>query len=208
MRITVLAKAPVAGRSKTRLQSRWTPEQAAALAEAALVDTLETVAAVPDVTRTLVLEGRPGSWVPAGFTIRPQVEGDLAARIHAALLDAQEPTLLIGMDTPQLTALDLTTGLAQLSCAEATLGLASDGGWWALGLATPGRHGDLVLGIPTSTDRTGELQHRALVRAGLSVATLRTLRDVDTPFDADAVADLVPTSRFGSLVRSLSRSAA
>lgn len=206
MRIIVLAKAPVAGLSKTRLQTRWSPDQAAALAEAALLDTLATVAAVPRVRRELVLDGDPGGWVPEGFTVRPQASGDLATRIHAALVEADAPTLLIGMDTPQATVADLTRGLAHLRTHAATIGLAADGGWWALGLANPCQHGDLVLGIPTSTERTGALQVAALEH--LSVARLPTLRDVDTPADADAVAALIPASRFGSLVAALTRAAA
>ena len=45
--LAVIAKAPVAGRVKTRLTPPCTPEQAAALAEAALRDTLDAVRATP-----------------------------------------------------------------------------------------------------------------------------------------------------------------
>lgn len=208
MRVIVLAKAPVAGRSKTRLQTRWSPEQAAALAQAALFDTLETVAGLPGVRRDLVLEGAPGDWLPAGFRVRPQAQGDLAARLHAALATSHEPTLLVGMDTPQLTAEVLQQGLGQLVDHDATLGAAVDGGWWALGLRDPQAHAYLVLGVPTSTGVTGQLQRAQLSRAGLSVAVLPVLRDVDEPADAEHVAVLVPSSRFGRLVRSLLEPAA
>ena len=45
--VVVLAKAPVPGRVKTRLCPPCTPAEAALLAEAALVDTLCAVGAVP-----------------------------------------------------------------------------------------------------------------------------------------------------------------
>lgn len=199
MRIIVLAKAPVAGRSKTRLQSRWSPHQAAALAEASLTDTLETVARVPGVSRELVLEGEVGDWLPAGFDVRAQAAGDLGERIYAALVACAEPTLLIGMDTPQVTAAQLLSALRCLDDHDAALGLASDGGWWALGFAEPAAHAHRVKGVPTSLPTTGQQQRVRL--AGLLVADLDVLRDVDLPEDADAVAELAPHGRFAELVR-------
>ena len=203
MRVVVLAKAPTAGVSKTRLQARWEPQQVALIAEAALADTLGTVSRLSGVHLELVLDGAPGPWLPAGFHVRPQVAGDLATRLCAALAGSRLPTVLVGMDTPQLRLAHLELGLEQLADADATLGPAEDGGWWALGLAAPVRHAHLVLGVPTSTHLTGRLQQARLDRAGLVTAALPTLRDVDLPEDADHVADLIPDSRYGTLVRSL-----
>ena len=45
--VVVIAKEPIPGRVKTRLTPPFTPQQAAALAEAALADTLAAVAAAP-----------------------------------------------------------------------------------------------------------------------------------------------------------------
>ena len=53
--LMVLAKAPVAGRVKTRLTPPLTPDQAAALARAAIRDTLATALSVPGVRVVLVL---------------------------------------------------------------------------------------------------------------------------------------------------------
>ena len=52
--LLVIAKQPVPGRVKTRLVPPCTYEQAAALAEAALADTLHTVLTVPAGRRVLV----------------------------------------------------------------------------------------------------------------------------------------------------------
>src|ERR1700754_224288 len=61
--LIVIAKAPVAGRVKTRLCPPCTPRQAAALAEAALRDTLAAMAlAGRDLRRAIVLDGAPGAW--------------------------------------------------------------------------------------------------------------------------------------------------
>lgn len=62
--LLVIAKEPRPGRVKTRLTPPFSPRQAAALAEAALVDTLLAVAAAPVRRRVLVLDGTPGPWLP------------------------------------------------------------------------------------------------------------------------------------------------
>ena len=104
--IAVIAKAPVAGRSKTRLTPPCTPEQAAALASAALADTLAAVAATPGARRVLVLDGAPGPWLRPGFEVLAQRGAGLAERLAAAFADIGEPALVVGMDTPQLTPRD------------------------------------------------------------------------------------------------------
>ncbi|GII97854.1 hypothetical protein CLV28_2217 [Sediminihabitans luteus] len=207
--VVVLAKEPVAGRSKTRLHAEFTPEQAADLARAALEDTFDAVLAVPDVARVLVLDGDPGTWVPSGFDVLHQVTGGLDRRLAAAFAATAEehegPILLVGMDTPQLAArgegghgLDL--GAVDLTGADAVLGLADDGGFWAIGLPRGDRHfyDSVFHGIPMSTDTTGQAQLDRLREFGLRVTLLPTLRDVDLPDDARAVAHAAPGTRFAT----------
>ena len=123
--LLVIAKQPVPGRVKTRLVPPCTPEQAAALAEAALADTLHTVLKVPARRRVLVLEGKPGAWLPPGFDIVPQCGGSLDERLADAFAAVGGPALLIGMDTPQLTP-DLLT--VDWQAADAVFGPALGGG--------------------------------------------------------------------------------
>jgi uncharacterized protein len=54
-----------------------------------------------------------------------------------------------------------------------------------------------------STTRTGAIQRARLVAAGLRVADLPQLRDVDTAADAVAVARQAPHSRFAARAREL-----
>jgi rSAM/selenodomain-associated transferase 1 len=205
--LLVLAKAPVAGRVKTRLCPPFTPAEAAQLAEAALRDTLAAVAQTPAVARTAVLEGQPGAWLPPSFTVLPQRGGGLDERLAAAFDDAwaqtDAPLLLVGMDTPQLTAALLTAAVDQLLSAgtDAVLGLAADGGWWALGLRRP--DASLLLGVPMSTDTTGAAQRARLADAGLRVALLPVLIDVDDAEDARTVAAQCPATRFAEVHRAL-----
>ena len=196
--LLVIAKSPVPGRVKTRLVPPCTYEQAAALAEASLADTLQTVAGVPAARRVLVLDGEPGPWLLPGFDVVPQCGGPLDERLAAAFAAVRGPALLIGMDTPQVTQALLTMDWHD---DDAVLGLAADGGFWALGLRRPDPA--LLRGVPMSTHATGAVQRARLVAAGLRVADLPQLRDVDTAADAVAVARQAPRSRFAARARGL-----
>lgn len=201
MKLLVIAKAPVPGEVKTRLCPPLTSEQAAALARAALEDTLAAVDQVRGVEPVLVLHGDPGPWIPGTFTVIPQRGDGLAERIASAFDDAGGPAFLVGMDTPQVTPRLLSEAVRRLAApgVDAVLGLAEDGGWWGVGL----RHTDprVFEDVPMSTRGTGAAQQARLMELGLVVdGTLPVLRDVDRYEDAVAVAACVPESRFGAAV--------
>lgn len=202
VQLLVLAKAPVAGRVKTRLCPPLTAQQAADVAEAALLDTLDAVRRTEVRRRVLVLDG---SFAAAGFEVLPQRGDGLDERLAAAFDDgwsaAQLPMLLIGMDTPEVTPEGLATAVEALVRTGCVLGLAEDGGWWALGLDRP--DASLLLGIPTSQDDTGALQRDRLLASGRKVFDLPVLRDVDAIGDLLAVAELAPDGRFAATVRTI-----
>ncbi|MCC5575807.1 DUF2064 domain-containing protein [Microtetraspora sp. AC03309] len=191
--LLVIAKEPVPGRVKTRLVPPYTFEQAALLAEAALSDTLAAVLAAPARRRVLVLDGGVGPWLPEGFEVIQQCEGGLDERLASAFGSVGGPSLLIGMDTPQVAPELLAVGWDGV---DAWFGLALDGGFWALGLREPDP--ELLRGIPVSTPGTGAAQLLRLREAGLRVAELPVLRDVDTAEDVVAVAALAPLTRFAA----------
>ena len=209
--LMVLAKSPVPGRVKTRLSPACTPEQAAALAEAALADTLETLGRVPAGRRVLVLEGAPGRWLPPGWEVLPQAGGGLDVRLAQAFaaVAGEAPALLVGMDTPQLSARTLAEALspAGRTGVDAWFGPAVDGGFWTLGLARPSAElaRQLLLGVPMSTATTGAVLRGRLAAAGLRVAALPALTDVDTVAEAAEVAELAPHTRFAETWRMVSR---
>ncbi|CAM5634529.1 glycosyl transferase [Streptomyces avidinii] len=200
--LLVIAKEPVPGRVKTRLTPPFTPAEAAGLAEAALADTLAAVARTPAGRRVLVLEGRPGPWLPSGFEVVPQCAGSLDLRLAAAFAACTGPALLIGMDTPQVTP-DLLA--VDWSAHDAWFGPAVDGGFWALGLAVPDPA--LLRGVPMSTAGTGAAQYERLRAAGLRTGRLPLLRDVDTAQDAHLVAAEAPEGRFAAELAALAHPA-
>src|SRR5437879_3056069 len=103
-RILVLAKAPVPGRVKTRLCPPCTPHEAAALADAALADTLAAALASRRAGRVvLALDGPSGWWSDTGADVIAQRGDGLDERLALALADVGGPVLVIGMDTPHVT---------------------------------------------------------------------------------------------------------
>jgi glycosyltransferase A (GT-A) superfamily protein (DUF2064 family) len=200
--VVVLAKDPVPGRVKTRLQTRFSPVEAARLARAAIADTFAAVRAARPARMIAAWDGTGTDAVPADVEVVVQVDGGLDVRIEAALgnafVGADGPVLLVGMDTPQLTAADLDI---DWTSTDAVLGLTPDGGYWVIGLRSfvPG----CVLGVPMSTDHTGSDQLDRLRSLGLRVTLLGELDDVDTPADAAIVAQRSPELGFARVYRCL-----
>lgn len=201
MDLIVLAKEPVPGRVKTRLCPPCTPTEAAAIAEAALTDTLEAACSSGADRVVLALDGRPGDWCPGSVDVVGQGTGGLPERLTHAWSATSGPALQIGMDTPQLSADTLDSAMATLLTdgVDAVLGPAIDGGWWAIGLRRP--HRLAFAGLPTSTPDTGLRQAGRLAELGLTTRELELERDVDTWSDALAVAQQSPGTRFAELVR-------
>ena len=122
----------------------------------------------------------------------PQRGGGLDERIAAAMWDTYAslpvPVVLIGMDTPQVTAGLLEAAVEPLArtMADSAFGPAEDGGFWMLGLRLPDP--DLTLGVPMSEPVTGRAQLVRLVQAGLRIHMTPELVDVDTLAEAARVA--------------------
>jgi rSAM/selenodomain-associated transferase 1 len=201
--LMVIAKSPVPGRVKTRLCPPCSPTEAATLAEAALGDTLATLAQVSAPARVLALDGEVGPWFAGGYNVVRQQGDGLAARLTHAFSAIRGPALLVGMDTPQCTVAlieEAAHGLTQPG-VDAVLGPAYDGGWWCIGFREP---------VPGAFDRvemssanTFRQQHERLIALGLRVHLLPALRDVDTIDDAKAVARIAPDTRFARTLRDL-----
>ena len=198
-----MAKDPRPGHVKTRLCPPCTPAQAAALAEAALLDTLAAVEAARCERRVLALDGDPARWRGRGLEVVPQRGAGLAERLAALFEDLGGPALVIGMDTPQVTPALLEAGLAALAGpeADAVLGPATDGGYWTIGLSRPDARA--LTSVPMSSPDTGRRQRERLEELGMRIAELPALQDFDTLEDARAVAALAPHTRFAAAVAAL-----
>lgn len=213
-RVLVVAKAPVAGRVKTRLGADIGDEAAAEVAAACLLDTIDAATAAVGAERChLSLAGDLAEAVRgdeilaalAGWSTAAQVGDGFDERLahaHAAVAASGPGAVVqVGMDTPQVTPDLLLDAAAPLATHDAVLGPADDGGWWVLALRDPA-DAAVLAGVEMSTPSTYDDTRAALLVAGLSVGGTATLNDVDTVADAEAVLAAVATgSRFAGAWR-------
>jgi glycosyltransferase A (GT-A) superfamily protein (DUF2064 family) len=212
--VLVVAKAPEPGRAKTRLAATVGDRVAADIAAAALLDTLDAVAAAPVATRVVALTGDLDRAAGAdairqrleSFRVIGQRGDEFADRLANAHADASKafagrPVLQIGMDTPQVTAELLADCARRLLETRAVLGLAYDGGWWVLGVQTPAA-AECLRTVPMSRSDTGELTLKALRDNGIDVTPVQPLADIDVVDDIATVRDACePASRFARVTR-------
>jgi len=201
--LLVIAKDPLPGRAKTRLTPPCSADEAAELARASLLDTIDAIDRTPAARKVLVFEGDAGRWRREGFELVAQRGSGLGERLAAAFADVGSPALLVGMDTPQLTPALLLEGIRALGDPEvdAVLGPTPDGGYWSIGFRT--HVAGAFTGVPMSSESTWIRQRARLRELGLRVHEQPALRDVDTIEDARAVARAAPHTRFARALAAL-----
>lgn len=199
--IGVMAKAPVPGRSKTRLTPLLTPEQAAAMSAAFLRDVTENVrhaaseapirgyiAYAPAGAEALfdghLADGTDLVLADGSATFPPRVQGFGRCLLHAiqAMLAAgHQAACVLNSDSPNLpTGLLVEAATLLLERRDrVVLGPAEDGGYYLLGVTTP--HAHLFEDIAWSTGTVAE-ETRTRTRAlGLELVELAAWYDVDDP---------------------------
>ena len=201
--IAVIAKECIPGRVKTRLHPPFSLVEAAEIASASLGDTLDVVSAIPADRRILFFDGENPPAEARGFEILHQNEGTLDERLGYLFDEVDGPLLMIGMDTPQVTAELLQPVVSEWSVdIDAWFGFASDGGFWALGMREP--NGALIRGVAMSEAETGRDQLERLLEAELRVKLLAEINDVDSIDDAREVAEIAPDGRFAEVFERVS----
>ncbi|WP_020104937.1 DUF2064 domain-containing protein [Nocardia sp. 348MFTsu5.1] len=218
--ILIVAKAPVPGQVKTRLTENFSEIEAADLAAAAFLDTLDTALSVRSAPVVVAMTGRLEDAVHGEeigrrlrhATVISQHGNTFGERLQNAHRDTAEvvhgAVFQVGMDTPQVTADQFRTALAAVSETDAALGPATDGGWWGLGLhGARGAH--TLCGIRMSSADTGATTRAALEDIGLRVTELPELNDFDHPEDIYGVArQCAPGSRFAVIAAMLTEGSA
>ncbi len=142
--LLVFAKAPVAGRVKTRLTALLSEEEAAALYEAFLHDALAQYAALDADVRLCVAppaEAFPQALVPEGVALFEQTGAGLGARMKNAFREAfaagYARAVVIGTDHPTLPSRFVDEAFAALDDPPAvSIGPSVDGGYYLLGMST------------------------------------------------------------------------
>ena len=194
--LIVFVKNPIPGAVKTRLQTRYAPEQVAALYAAFVRDVLAQVESI-DIERRVIAFDPPdaesevralfGGGVKAQWQYVPQVQDDLGARMREALvqqLDAgASATVLIGTDIPSLPAHHITQAFDLLCTKDVVLGPSTDGGYYLVGVSrsTPEIFEDVEWSTPSVLSQTID----RVERAGRTLGLVPPYFDVDTPEDLD-----------------------
>jgi hypothetical protein len=196
--LLVFTKPAVAGRVKTRLIGALSPEQAAELHQALLLDLLARLAGGAfevALAWALAAGEEPPAWSPPWVR---QAGDDLGARLHRALAAAaleHAAVAAVGSDHPGLTGGDVESAFARLEAgADVVLGPATDGGYYLIALRAGAVHPELFQGIPWSTDAVLERTLERCAERDLAVELLPTASDVDTPQDLDRLAAELTTA--------------
>ena len=214
MRIAVFARAPVAGRVKTRLAPALGTDGALALHRQLIESTLFRARDAALGAVTLWIDGDAQSPEVIACVKRQRVGvqtqrgSDLGARMHAAFsveltaASATEPgarsaaspsvqgapgnagCLLIGCDCPALSSTRLREAATALATRDVVLIPALDGGYVLIGLRQP--HAALFEGIVWGSAQVLAATRERIAAAGLRCAELDPLPDLDTPDDYHA----------------------
>jgi hypothetical protein len=144
--LLTVAKRPAPGRTKTRLAPPLSPEQASALYECLLRDTLDLMRCVPHVQPAIAyLPAEERAYFEAlapDFALVLQEGDDLGARLDNALTRALSAgfrrAVIMNSDGPTLPLDYLTRAFDALANgADVALGPSDDGGYYLIGLRRP-----------------------------------------------------------------------
>jgi rSAM/selenodomain-associated transferase 1 len=144
--LIVVAKQPAPGQAKTRLVPPLSFEQAAALYEAFLRDTLELMRGVPEVRQVIAYLPHAAreyfADLAPDFDLLPQTGDNLGARLDRALTHylncGDERAVIMNSDGPTLPIEYLRQAFERLiDPADVVLGPSDDGGYYLIGLRRP-----------------------------------------------------------------------
>lgn len=193
--LIVVAKQPAPGQTKTRLSPPLAPEDASALYECFLLDTLDQMRQVKDARKVIAyLPLDAGDYFQRfarDFDLIPQNGHDLGSRLDNALSSllsrGYKHAVIMDSDSPTLPPAHLSMAFEALSNgADVTLGPCEDGGYYLIGLNRPAPR--LLREVQMSTPRVTADTVAIAEQEGLRLRLLPAWYDVD---DAASLARLM-----------------
>lgn len=186
--VVIFARAPELGRVKTRLAASVGDAAALALYRWLAERVTRSLAAPPRrwdlhvaATREVDAVSR---WLREADAVVAQREGDLGARMRAALLDGLAAgyarVVIVGTDCPAVDHARVERAMEALRELPAVIGPALDGGYYLIGGAEPLPVFDEM---PWSTERVAALTRARLADAGLAWRELPMEHDIDREDD-------------------------
>jgi rSAM/selenodomain-associated transferase 1 len=189
--IGIMCKAPLPGRTKTRLAAAIGAESAAALSACFLRDVAATIETIPD---SLARKGY-GVYAPAGaeaelrrilppsFGLLLQADAEFGNVLYGAARDllaaGHDCVMLVNSDGPTLPASFYleAIGVLRRPGDRMVLGPSVDGGYYLIGLKAA--HRPLFTDIPWGTESVSRLTIERAAKIGLEVVLLPEWYDVD-----------------------------
>lgn len=148
--VVLMSRAPIAGETKTRLESHLTSKECAKLHKAFLKDintkflNLKNIYSRLDLYLSYTPEDSKNLFeeiIDEEFTRIPQRGKDLGQRMYNAVADAYQksklPVIITGSDLPLLDIDIFTEALAGLKERDIVIGPSQDGGYYLLGMKKP-----------------------------------------------------------------------
>ena len=182
--LVVFAREPVLGRVKTRLARDIGVLKATDFYRQTLDAVLRRLGRNPRWRCWLALS--PDSAVaghhfwPKSFRPFKQGAGDIGARMARAMGNMPPgPVVIIGTDVPKIGADHIEAAFRALGDHDVVFGPAADGGYWLVGARRSPGLPDLFSGVRWSSSQTLADSLIKLRKAGVKVALLETLEDID-----------------------------
>lgn len=188
--VIIMAKAPEAGKVKTRLQPFLSPEKAAEFAACLLHDVVNNAKTFQN---QLIIAYSPAG--KRGFFERftdhktllfEQIGGDLGRRMYSAFEFAfgqgADSIVMIGTDSPTLKHSEIMRAFEFLESGfDVVLGKTDDGGFYLIGLRK--LHAGVFENVEWSSEETHSQTVRNIKRAGLKLSEVAECYDIDLPDD-------------------------
>ena len=186
--IIIMAKRPFPGQTKTRLTPFLSPEQAAKLYECFLLDVIEKVSYLTNVTPFIAYSPTTAvsyfQEIAPSIAIIPQKGKSLGDRLNFVMSTCLDmgfkQVAAINSDSPNLPSVNLAIAFEKLSdpATDVVLGPCEDGGYYLIGWKRP--YPALVREVEMSTPHVLEDTLNIAERLQLKVAQLPVWYDVDS----------------------------
>lgn len=194
--LLLFAKAPIAGKVKTRLHSHCTPEQAADIAELLLEASLQKACDYwpGQVFVSTWLDHQHSSLLRLcdrfDVSILQQTEGDLGKKMLDSFDTYGHPLAIMGTDAPHVNAEALVQMHSHLVNQQCAIGPSLDGGYYIIGLSQT--QPELFADMPWGTEQVLSLTCQRAQKAKAQLYQLDALQDIDEWSDLLQAVDELP----------------
>ena len=188
--LMVVAKAPAAGQTKTRLGAAIGLDAAAEFYKCLLLDVLDVVRCVPEIVRAIAYfpEGSEDVFreIAPDFKLVLQQGEDFGARLDhvltTCLANGYTSAGVMSSDTPLIDPFAITNAFDALDQGhDVSLGPCDDGGYYLMTIKSP--QPGILRPIQMSTPRVLQDTLDAAARHSLRVAMVSMTLDIDTAAD-------------------------